>query len=358
MGASVSIFEGCATITDALTTYQLDSARWLFLHSLLGALLQEEFSTKVHEWTQSQQLREAHSQYHSFTWQVLRAAADSIGAKTLYGAFEHLRSVIKGSTDKDSPAWDEVKRDAAFWGGTETGLLGLLTTDDQVFACDGSLADSALGGGAFCLTTGQSRYARVAEGQDTDSSARAEILAAIIAVNWCLDPSLDIGTPAWIYDCTPKARSDMRTRRVVILTDCQVLLDTVEQWTDEGPRPSLRNRPNGDLLDVLFRKLHAATASDILTVFVKVKAHRGDPANELADAAADMGRTYGALVQPTIWPQLMYSLRPSDDGADAATDLRPRRAGPSQPTLVPSGTRYGTWAGSFCSCSLWFPINT
>ena len=174
-----------------------------------------------------------------------------------------------------------------FWRGTETGLLGLLTTDDQVFACDGSLADSALGGGAFCLATGQSRYAKLVEGQDTDSSARAEILAAIIALNWCLDPSLDIGTPKWIYDCTPKARSGMGTRRVVILTDCQVLLDTVEQWTDEGPRPSLRHRPNGDLLDVLFRKLHAATASDILTVFVKVKAHRGDPANELADAAAD-----------------------------------------------------------------------
>ena len=124
---------------------------------------------------------------------------------------EHLQSVIKGSTDKDSPVWDEVKRDVAFWRGTETGLLGLLTTDDQVFACDGSLADSALGGGAFCLATGQSRYAKLVEGQDTDSSARAEILAAIIAVNWCLDPSLDIGTPKWIYDCTPKAQSDMGT---------------------------------------------------------------------------------------------------------------------------------------------------
>ena len=450
VGASVSLFEGCATITDSLTTFQLDSARWLFLHSLMGAHLQEEFSTKVHEWTQLQQRREARSQYHSFTWQVLRAAADSIGAKTLCGAspltfppffstvesseqllrgmdhpegapaiitlddmdglqdddpsclerfinksskwialtapwpddtevsrclrakghfafteqgytrrvkgwwregsiksrrssgvqvwtswdtnedgqgLEHLRSVIKDSTDKDSPAWDEVKQDVAFWGGTETGLLGLLTTNDQVFACDGSLADSALGGGAFCLTTGQFRYAKVAEGQDTDSSARAEILAAIIAVNWCLDPSLDIGTPSWIYDCTPKVRSDTGTRRVVILTDCQVLLDTVEKWTDEGPRPSLRNRPNGDLLDILFRKLHAATASDILTVFVKVKAHRGDPANELADAAADLGRTDGVLVQPSVWPQLMYSLRPSEDGVDAATDLRPRRAG-------------------------------
>ena len=79
--------------------------------------------------------------------------------------FEHLRSVMKDSTDKGSPAWDEVKQDLAFFGGTETGLLGLLTTNDQVFACDGSLADSALGGGAFCLTTGQSRYAKVAEHQ-------------------------------------------------------------------------------------------------------------------------------------------------------------------------------------------------
>ena len=476
-GASVSIFEGCATITNSLTTFQLDSARWLFLHSLMGADFQEEFFTKVHEWTQSQKQRETRSQYHSFTWQVLRAAADSIGAKTLYGAspltfppffatvesseqllrgtdhpkgapaiitlddmdglqegdlsclerfiskssswivltapwpetsevsrylkteghhafteqgytrrvkgwwregsiksrrssgvqvwtswdankggqgLEHLRSVIKGSTDKDSPAWDEVRRDIAFWRGTETGLLGLLTTDDQVFACDGSLADSALGGGAFCLTTGQSRYAKVAEGQDTDSSARAEILAAIIAVNWCLDPSLDIGTPSWIYDCTPKARSDMGTRRVVILTDCQVLIDTVEKWTDEGPRPSLRNRPNGDLLDVLFRKLHAATASDILTVFVKVKAHRGDPANELADAAADMGRTDGALVQPSVWPQLMYSLRPSEDNADAATDLRPRRAGQGTKKLFAKQAALLCAEQAKGACAEWF----
>ena len=477
VGASVSIFEGCATITDSFTTYQLDGARWLFLHSLLGAHLQEEFATKVHEWTQSQLKRETRTQYHSFTWQVLRAAADSIGAKTLYGAspltfppffetvesseqllrgtdhpkgapaiitlddmdgledgdlsclqrfigkssrwivltapwpdtsevsrylkteghhafteqgytrrvkgwwregsiksrrssgvqvwtswdankagqgLEHLRSVIKGSTDKDSPAWDEVRRDVAFWRGTETGLLGLLTTDDQVFACDGSLADSALGGGAFCLTTGQSRYAKVAEGLDTDSSARAEILAAIIAVNWSLDPSLNIGTPSWIYNCTPKARSDMGTRRVVILTDCQVLLDTVEQWTDEGPRPSLRNRPNGDLLDVLFRKLHTATASDILTVFVKIKAHRGDPANELADAAADMGRTDGVLVRPSEWPQLMYSLRPSEDGADAATDLRPRRAGQGTKKLFAKQAALLCAEQAKGACAEWF----
>ena len=146
----------------------------------------------------------------------------------------------------------------------------------------------------------------------------------------------------------------MGTRRVVILTDCQVLLDTVEQWTDEGPRPSLRHRPNGDLLDVLFRKLHAATASDILTVFVKVKAHRGDPANELADAAADMGRTDGVLVRPSVWPQLMYSLRPSEDGADAATDLRPRRAGQGTKKLFAKQAALLCAEQAKGACAEWF----
>ena len=111
----------------------------------------------------------------------------------------------------------------------------------------------------------------------------------------------------------------MRTRRVVILTDCQVLLDTVEQWTDEGPRPSLRNRPNGDLLDVLFRKLHAATASDILTVFVKIKAHRGDPANELADVSIDAHITIERL------GVLKSGLRSSRRGCDASESSTCRR---------------------------------
>ena len=47
------------------------------------------------------------------------------------------------------------------------------------------------------------------------------------------------------------------------------------------------------LLDILFRKLHAATASDILMVFVKIKAHRGDPANELAAALPPTARSRG-----------------------------------------------------------------
>ena len=89
-------------------------------------------------------------------------------------------------------------------------------------------------------------------------------------------------------------------------------------------------------------------------MFVKVKAHRGDPANELADAAADRGRTDGALVQPSVWPQLMYSLRPSEDDTDATTDLRPRRAGQSTKKLFAKQAALLCAEQAKGACAEWF----
>ena len=73
------------------------------------------------------------------------------------------------------------------------------------------------------------------------------------------------------------------------------VLKAVNRWIGEGRKTTLVGAPDADILaaaiDILRKRIAAGTA----TVLDKVKAHRGEPANEGADILADK-----AILDPKV----------------------------------------------------------
>jgi len=74
---------------------------------------------------------------------------------------------------------------------------------------------------------------------------------------------------------------------LLYLCDNQSLLKAVTRWIGEGGKATLAGAPDADILaaaiDILRKRIAAGTAAFL----IKVKAHRGEPANEGADILAD-----------------------------------------------------------------------
>ena len=71
------------------------------------------------------------------------------------------------------------------------------------------------------------------------------------------------------------------------LCDNQSLLKAVNGWIGEGGKATLVGAPDADVPEILRKRIAAETA----TFLVKVKAHRGESANEGADILADKAIT-------------------------------------------------------------------
>ena len=67
----------------------------------------------------------------------------------------------------------------------------------------------------------------------------------------------------------------------------QSLLKKVNRWIDEGGKATLVGAPEADILAAAIEILRKRIAAGTATFLVKVKAHRGEPANEGADILAD-----------------------------------------------------------------------
>ena len=77
---------------------------------------------------------------------------------------------------------------------------------------------------------------------------------------------------------------------LVYLSDSEALLTNIDKWIGEGATPSMEAHQDEDIMRAIIDLLHARVASGFSTIFIKVKAHRGEPCNEMADRAADAGR--------------------------------------------------------------------
>ena len=154
--------------------------------------------------------------------------------------------------------------------GSEAGLLGVW--DDQsstvAFAGDGSLEGGAMGAGVYCCSDERLFTARVGRAAEGGSSNRPEAGAACLALR--------------------KARDDART--LVYISDSGTLLTNVDRWIGEGSLLCMERQADEDILREIVGLLHHRTAYGYSTVFLKVKSHRGEPSNEMADRAADRGR--------------------------------------------------------------------
>jgi len=74
---------------------------------------------------------------------------------------------------------------------------------------------------------------------------------------------------------------------LLYLCDNQSLLKAVHRWIGEGGKATLLGAPDADILAAAIEILRKWIAAGAATFLVKVKAHRGELANEGADILAD-----------------------------------------------------------------------
>jgi len=82
-------------------------------------------------------------------------------------------------------------------------------------------------------------------------------------------------------------RDTLIEKPLLYLCDNQSLLKTVDRWIGEGGKATLMGTPDADILTAAIELLRKRIAAGTATFLVKVKAHRGEPANKGADTLAD-----------------------------------------------------------------------
>ena len=76
---------------------------------------------------------------------------------------------------------------------------------------------------------------------------------------------------------------------IVILTDSKYLLNSIQPWIGEGCNPIIHKFPDVDILRNIIELLRKWIEKGLFTLFVKIRAHRGEFFNEMADRWADQG---------------------------------------------------------------------
>jgi len=90
-------------------------------------------------------------------------------------------------------------------------------------------------------------------------------------------------------------RNTLIEEPLLYLCDNQSLLKAVTRWIGEGGKATLVGAPDADILAAAIKILRKRIAAGTATFLVKVKAHRGEPANEGADILADK-----AILDPKV----------------------------------------------------------
>ena len=77
---------------------------------------------------------------------------------------------------------------------------------------------------------------------------------------------------------------------MILLSDSACLPTSSSKWIGEGKSPSMWGNPDADIMRDIVQLLRERIEQGLLTIFIKIKAHSGDPLNEQADRWADEGR--------------------------------------------------------------------
>jgi len=133
--------------------------------------------------------------------------------------------------------------------------------------------------GAGCMNLRKKRkrqQRKVGREEKGSSSNRLELAAFVLALR---------GTPV--------------TKPMVHLCDNQALLKAVKREVGEGRKATLVGAPDAIILLEAIEELRKRKTAGAATFLVKVKAHRGEPANEEADIQAD--KAISGKDVPTEW---------------------------------------------------------
>jgi len=179
-----------------------------------------------------------------------------------------LEALLHTKSEKDLPDMRSEGVEPIYWAGTESGLMEIYNFPGVIYATDGSKGSTGMGAGFYRQDTRGGGCCRVGGGVGGGSSGRAEFAAACLA----LEDSLTHDQP------------------IVVLTDSKGLMTVASNWAGEGKDPLLRHSPDGDILAHIIKVLHQRVSLGLFTMFIKIRAHRGEFLNEKADRWADEGR--------------------------------------------------------------------
>jgi ribonuclease HI len=180
----------------------------------------------------------------------------------------NMREAWKHEHSKDETNIDLRGLERHFWKGTEAGCLGCYDFSGETWAGDGSMHKGVMGAGSICLQRPTCNLVvRVGREEEGVSSLRPELAAM-----------------ARTLQAAP-AESDL-----LYLCDSEAALNKISRWIGSGPRTTLAGDANADIMTSIIECVRERVQKGARTFMVKIKAHRGEPLNELADTQAENAR--------------------------------------------------------------------
>jgi len=212
-------------------------------------------SVRYRSWWKQGNIKIAMSEDHASCWVHKDLTATTKQSQALLTAAR-----ASGGKDKCQVRLIGIERE--YWMGTEIGRLGGYGFQGTVTAGDGSNQKGGkMGAGYVNLRKQRKRQQRkVGCEEEGSSSNRPELAAFVLAL-----------------------RGTSVTKPMLYLCDNQALLKAVKRWVGEGRKATLVGAPDADILLEAMEELRERTTAGAATLLVKVKAHRGEPANEEAD---------------------------------------------------------------------------
>ena len=181
-------------------------------------------------------------------------------------ALENLRTALSTEKTKDEPSIGTSQVERLYNAGTESGLLGVNPEKALILASDGSVdAEGRMWAGVYVSGQTSRLLARIGRDVEGSSSLRAELGGGFLGLRKHKDTAMP----------------------VILFSDSETFLEHIEAWIDEGSNKCLQTIEDGDILRAILSLLHYRVARGYPTFLVKLKAHRGDPYNELGDRSAD-----------------------------------------------------------------------
>jgi len=164
---------------------------------------------------------------------------------------------------KDTPLFGTEDLEVIHRSVAEAGLLGIYNFPGAVYATDGSNDKGVMGAGYFKLDEYRGGCCQLGRGEEGNSSNRVELGATCLALE------------------DAKSIQDRKPR--ILLSDSACFHSSSQKWIGEGKSPSMHGNPDADMMRDIIQLLRERIEQGLLTIFIKIKAHRGDPLNELAD---------------------------------------------------------------------------
>jgi len=187
---------------------------------------------------------------HSMTTEVWISTRGRISEATRIA----LQEALEEDNKKDIPSFGKEDLEEIHRSATEAGLLGIYNFPGSVYATDGSNDNGVMGAGFFKLYEHRGGCCQLGRGEEGNSSNRAELGAACLALE--------------------DAKRQQDRKPEILLSDSACFLSSSQKWTGEGKSPSMHGNPDADIMRDIIQLLRERMDQGLLTIFIKIKAHR------------------------------------------------------------------------------------